>query len=120
MRPIGCLNPLEEIPQPPDTMANYVMVGGTAQAADWPANTQLVRFRAATTAGAAASVVVNMMSTSATWPAATVTATTASTGLNTFVTAGYELIYQVSTGGSTGFSIISGASCLVSVEFWRK
>ncbi len=119
MRAYGALSPTDQIPLPPDTMANYVLAAGTAQAADWPTDAHLVRFRGATTAGGVYAFAVNMASTQAVWPAATVTPTTNTTGLNTIVPAGDELVYQRHPG-STGFSLIGGSSGIVSVEFWKK
>lgn len=119
MRPIGTLNSIDQIPLPADTMANHVMTAGTGQAANWPTGAQLVRFSGATTAGGVYAFAVNMVSTKATWPAATVTATTDSTGLNILVPAGKHMTLQVPSD-STGFSIIGGSSGLISVEFWKK
>lgn len=118
MRAYSAQNP-HGVPVPADIMANYVMTAGTGQAADWPDGANVVRFRGATTAGAAYAFAVNMLSTQAVWPAATVTATSDSTGRNTIVPAGNDLTLQVPSD-STGFSLIGGTSGIVSIEFWTK
>lgn len=116
---IGMLHPTEGVPIAPDTMANYVTTAAGIYAKDWPSSAQMVRFRGASTAGAAQAFAVNMWSTKAAWPAATVEATTNSSALNTLVSAGYELIYQIPKD-STGFSLSVGSCGIITAEFWKK
>lgn len=109
----------DQIPVLPDTVGQRVLAGGTGEAVDYPTDTDVVRLSAATTASGVYGFVFNPSSTAAAWPADDQSSTTASTGLNIVVPPGESRIYQ-RPSGSTGFSLISGTSGIVSYEFWKR
>lgn len=133
MRAYGALNPIDGIPMPPDTVATFVMTGGSsAQASDWfssgstamanagTGNIGIVRFTGLTSMGSSLfNFMVNMFSTlAAAVPASgTTVGMAASSGVS-------HPIYGQGTfqvpGGSTGYSIAALTSGLVFVEMWRK
>lgn len=119
MRHIGSLHPTEGAALPPDTVGAAVLAAGTASTFDIPTGAGLMRLAGATTAGAAFAFALNYGTTGAQWPAASYQATTATSQLNQMVPAGGALMVQISTG-STAFSLISGSSGIVTIEFWKK
>lgn len=113
----GYVASVQQVPGPPNTVA-AAMVSATGSALDYPSDADVMRLSGATTAGAALAFAVNLASTSAAWPAAASTATTATTGQNIVIPTGESKIFRI-PGDSTGFSLISGTSGIVTVEFWR-
>lgn len=136
MRAYGALRPIDSIPLPPDTVATFVMTGGSsAQASDWfsSASTALtqagqlgangpgiVRFTGMTSAGSSLfNFMVNMYSTLA------VPVPTSGTTVGMGASSGVSIpIYQQGMfqvpPQSTGYSIAALTSGLVFVEMWRK
>ena len=115
MRAIGTLHPTDQVPVPADTVATFLMTGGSsAQAMDWPSpKPNIVRITPATTAGGAFFTNVNLGSTAAAVPSSAL-----STG--TFVNHPVmsASVFQV-PNASTGFSVACYSSGLVMVEMWR-
>jgi hypothetical protein len=106
---------------PADTVATAVLAANTGQAFDWPSGANVMRLSGATTAGAAYSFAVNFHSTSATWPSTSMAATTATTSINHVIHGNDSQFYQLgSTATSTGFSLVSPTSGIVTVEFWKR
>lgn len=120
MRSYGSLHPTEQVPLPPDTVNTMLLAGGTAQAMDWPADTEIVRLTGLTTAGAQFNFMVNLFSTAAAIPSSGSTSSTSgSTGVSHPVLG--EATFQI-PGGSTGFSVIghTGSSGYVYAQCWQK
>lgn len=134
MRPFGSINPLADIPQPPDTVATFVMTGGSsAQASDWfssgstalanagvSGGPQIVRFTGRTSAQSSGlNFMVNLFSTLAVAvPASgTTVGMGASSGVS-FPVNGVGL-FQIPVA-STGYSVASLTSGLIFAEQWRK
>lgn len=119
MLPLGSLNPLDQIPRPPDTVA-VAMVSSAAGivAADWPDGAQLVMI------GSSAPVFLNMYSTGATVLAASTPGSTATP--TEYVQPGtFRQIPGMSSsgpqsGGSTGYSVAAPSSGPIVLSFWRK
>ena len=129
MRSYSALNPIDQIPSPPDTVQTLLLAGGTAQSMDWAnssvgssdARAQLVRFTGVTTGGAQFNFHVNLVSTHVVSPTSGTSITTGtsvgSTG-NSLTVLG-ERTYQIPPW-STGFSAIGITSGYVIAEVWRK
>ena len=129
MRAYSALNPIDQIPLPPDTVQTLLLAGGTGQAFDWANSTvgssdaraQIVRFTGVSTAGATLNFHVNLISTHAALPSSGTSITTGttvgSTG-NTMLVLG-EGVYQIPPW-STGFSAIARTSGYVIADVWRK
>lgn len=135
MRAYGALSPIAGIPMPPDTVATFVMTGGSsAQASDWFSSgstalnqagstvqgPQLVRFTGMTSVGSSLyNFMVNMFSTLA--QAVPASGTTVGMGASSGVSFPIygQGMFQI-PGGSTGYSIAALTSGLVFVEMWRK
>lgn len=116
MRTIGTLHPTEGTPLPPDTVVTLALTANTAAAADWPANTQIVRLTGQTTANATLQFSANLFSTGVASPAA---GTSANSSAGVSHPVNQPTSFQIA-GGSTGFSAISATSGFVFAECWRK
>lgn len=109
-----------QIPVPPDLVAYAALAGATAEAYDYPTGANIIRLSGVTTAAAGFGFAFNPISSAAQWPAADSTGTTASSSLlNIIVPAGESRMFQI-PGGSTGFSLVSGTSGIVGIEYWKK
>lgn len=134
MRRYSALNPIDQIPMPPDVVQTLLMTGGSsAQAMDWPNSTggagtaassvgaHLVQFTGFTTAGAQFNFMANVISTHAAVPSSGTSATTGttagSTGNNIPVLG--QRTMQVPPW-STGWSVAAYTSGIVMVEIWKK
>lgn len=120
MRSYGTLHPTEGVPTPPDTVNTILLAGGTAQAMDWPADTDIVRFTGLSSAGAQFNFLANLFSTAAAIPTTGSTSSTAGTTGVSHPVLG-EATFQV-PGGSTGFSVVShtGSSGYVYAQCWKR
>lgn len=129
MRTYGALNPIDQTPQPADSVQTMLLAAGTGQAMDWPGapanaaagGVQLVRFTAETTAGLATSIMVNLQSTQATVPtsgSSVTTGTTPGSTGNSYPIQG-QGIFQI-PGYSTGWSAAAQAAGYIIAEVWRK
>jgi hypothetical protein len=107
---------------PADTHSLHLMAANTPQAFDWPADVDVVRFTGATTGSSATTnafaFAVNLVSTYAVW-GSTFAISTASSGQNALVDGPAGRAFAI-TGGSTGYSVASGAAGLIGVEFWKR
>lgn len=125
-----------DIPVPPDTVATFVMTGGSsAQASDWFSSgstaltaagqsggngPSIVRFTGMTTVGSSAfSFMVNLLSTLAV--AVPTSGTTVGMGGSSGVSHPIfqQGMFQI-PGGSTGYSIAALNGGYVFVEMWKK
>ena len=113
----GSAHPLEGIEKAPDTVVNFALAAATAQAADWPTGTQMVRLSGLSSANTPLHFYANTHSTAATLPVGGTTATTAST-LRQLAVIGSRYL-QISTGISTGFSIYAQTSGYFVAECWN-
>lgn len=138
MRTYGALNPIDQVPFPPDTVQTLLIANSSGQALGWfvssgvapnagDAGVQLVRFTMMSTAlvaGAPAltqNFFVNLVSTHASVPtsgSSVTTGTTANSTGNSIPVLGSRL-FQVPSY-STGWSVASPSSGLVMAEVWRK
>ena len=109
-------NPIN-FPLPPDTV-NTIIAGTTAQAMDWPTDTQLVRLSGISTGGALMNFYVNMFSTAAALPSSGSTSSTAGTTGVSHPIQG-SAIFQV-PANSTGFSVIARSSGYIHAECYQK
>jgi hypothetical protein len=111
MRPYGALNPIDQIPQIPDTVgAAIISSAGAIVTADWPPGVGLAFFNSS------GDFWVNFRSTGVAQPSTNSAGTTLSSGMNVLNPG----IRQVSTGDSTGYSVTAGTSGPISIEFWKK
>ena len=118
MRSYAARNPIDQIPQPPDTVQTMLLAATTPQEMDWGSTlAQVVRFTAISTAGAAIGVNVNLQSTGAISPTSGTTITTGTTG-NSIPVFG-ERTLQIPPG-STGWSAAAVSSGYIIAEQWRK
>lgn len=133
MRSYGALNPIDQIPYPPDTVQTLLLASSVAESMDWANSTEgssefgasLVRFSGVTTGASSAGVplafMVNLISTHALNPAQGTSVTTGttvgSTGSNIPVYG--SVTFQVPSF-STGFSAITLGAGYVFAEIWRK
>ncbi len=112
MRTYGALNPINLIPNPPDTVGMAVIAAAAAVVAqDYPDNAHLVAF------GSTMDFWANMESTGVNIPTTNQVGTTVSSGLNEYLRPG--TIYQI-LAGSTGYSLTAPTSGVISLSFWRK
>lgn len=131
MRAYSALNPIDQIPLPPDTVQTLLLAGGTGQALDWAGSTigstavlaHIVRFSGVSTAAPALALQfhVNLVSTHASLPASgtsITTGTTAGSTGNTIHVVG-ERTLQIPPW-STGWSAIARSSGYVIAEIWKK
>jgi len=129
MRTYGALNPIDQIPVPPDTVTTFLMTGGSsAQAGSWlssgstvtanaaVAGVGIVRLTGMSSAGGAFFFSANLFSTAAAVPASGTTIS--ASGVNHPIATG-PLTFQV-PGASTGFSFAAFTSGYVIMEQWRK
>lgn len=126
MRTYGALNPIDGIPMPPDTVYTKLLAAGVGEAADWPADSHLVRFTGMSSQLSSAvngphEFMVNLISTHAVVPtqgSSATTGTTAGSTGNSMPVAGART-FQIPSF-STGFSVIGIGSGYVIAEIWRK
>lgn len=116
MRQIGIERPQSYGEIQPDQMAVLLLAAATGQAIDLPASATHARLTGLTTAGAQYNFHVMWGSTGAATPSSGATTTTTGNpqpvlGTRTF---------QISTAGSTCFSVISPTSGYVYAEFWHR
>lgn len=112
MRPYSALHPTEQLPVPPDTIGVAIITTAFAVVAqDWPTGARFVSF------DSTASFYANLMSTAVNVPTTNSSGTTASSGLNA-ISAG-NLLRQVSTGLSTGYSLTAPTSGVITASFWK-
>ena len=104
---------------PADTMATAVLAATTGEAFDIPSGAAIMRITGVTTANGAYAFAVNIGSTQAVWPSADATATTNTTSLNVIVHGNDARFFQLPSG-TTGLSLISATSGIVSMEFWSR
>ena len=114
MRQIGTLHPTELTPVSPDTVGSVIIsTAGGAVAQDYPTGTHIVRF------SGTMNFYVNFGTTSAVIPSTNSSGTTASSGLNELMQAGWPEYRQVA-GSSTGYSITAPTSGVITASFWKK
>jgi len=134
MRTYGALNPIDQIPMPPDTVETKLLAAGVGEASDWAGSTegstefraQLVRFTGMSSQLSSAvsspyEFMVNLISTHAAVPAqgsSITTGTTVGSTGNSIPVLGSR-IFQVPQF-STGYSVIAIGSGYVVAEIWRK
>lgn len=121
MRTYGALNPIDGIPVVPDTIISKKLTVNTLEVFDVPAGAQLARVTFGSTDAGNVGF-INWGSTKASVPTTAYPASTISTqGSSEFnIPIGVEpKLYQVSTGLTTGFSVIAPSSGFLCVEFWK-
>jgi len=94
-----------------DTMSTFVLAAGTAQADDYPTGAKYMHISSDT------KLFINYSSTGAIVPAASVSATTSSTGLSVVQNPGHEHIYEVASD-STGYSLVSVTTGIAVVQYY--
>lgn len=114
MRLFGRTQPTRLIENPPDTVVNLVLAGGTAQAQDFPSGTLFMRVAGLSSSNTPLHFYINMSTTAAALPASG--ASTAST-LRQLSVVG-ERYFQVYTG-TTGFSVYAQTSGYFVAECWK-
>ena len=108
-------------PFAPDTILTKLLTAATVEAFDLPPNTHYLRVSSLSTAAGFHGIFLNLGSTKAALPTtAHGISTQGSSQFNIPVGLGEGRIYQVSTGATTGFSLIAVSSMYVSVEFWNR
>ena len=118
MRTYAARSPIDQIPQPPDTVQTMLLAAATAQNMDWGSTlSQIVRFTAITTAGALSACNVNLVSSGAVSQTSGTTINTGTSGTNIPV-AGTRTL-QIPPG-STGWSAAGASSGYIIAEQWRK
>lgn len=106
-------------PSLPDTVLSVLLTAGTAQAFDYPTDTDLVRVTPGSTITGVSNVFFNPSSSAAAVATTAGVATTASAGLNIIIGVGDTRTWQ-RPRASTGFSLVCASSLPVSVEFWSR
>lgn len=108
------------IPAIPSHRLSLLLTAGTAQAFDYPTAADLLRITVGTTVASIAGLVFfDLTSTGAALPTTGAVVTTANTSGGISVT-GNEARMYVRPRSSTGFSLISGSSFPVCIEFWTR
>jgi hypothetical protein len=116
MKGIGSAHPLEGVETPPDTVVNFALAAATAQAADWPSGTQVLRVSGISSANSALCFYINPRTTAAALPVNGTTATTATT-LQQLAIIGER--YMQVPASSTGFSLYASSSGYAVIECWK-
>jgi hypothetical protein len=106
-------------PALPDTVLSVLLTAGTAQAFDYPTDTDLVRVTPGSTITGVSNVFFNPSSSGAAVATTAGAATTAAAGLNIIIGVGDCRTWQ-RPRASTGFSLVCVSSLAVSVEFWSR
>ena len=114
MRTYGVLHPTDLVPKAPDTVLTLLVAGSSGQAADWPANTNIVRLTGRSTAGVSLNFEACLESTKCAAP---------SSGLSTLGSSAQVPIMGQGTlqlsAGSTGFSVAALSSGYITAECWH-
>lgn len=123
MRPYGSINPLANVPTPPDTITSILLAAAVGQAIDYPSGAKMVEISARSSDGTTktpAPVYINFFSTLAAIPSSgTTSATNTSAGSTGVSVPVFETkTYQVP--GATGLSVIAPTSCWVHLAWWNK
>ena len=133
MRSYGALNPIDQIPYPPDTVETFLLASSVSQISDWAGSTvgaadaaaHLVRFSGMTTGKSTDEgtmrFMVNLISTHVINPtsgSSITTGTTAGSTGNSMPVLGSQT-FQIPSF-STGYSVISPSSGYVFAEIWKK
>lgn len=118
MRYFGTLE-VPAIPVIPDTTLNLLLTAASAQAFDYPAGTDLIRISAASTVAGVGVVFFNPSSTAAAAASTAGAISSTAGGQNIGISPADARMFQ-RPRLSTGFSLISGSSLSVSVEFWSR
>lgn len=114
MRQIGTLHPTDLTPVSPDTCGSVIITTAAAVVAqDYPTGAHIVRF------SGTMNFYVNYSTTSVSIPSTNSSGTTASSGLNELMQAGWPEYRQV-PGSSTGYSITAPTSGVITASFWKK
>lgn len=119
MRYSGLAHPQEQVPVHPDTTLSLLLTAASPQVFDYPTGANLMRITAGSTLAVSAPVFLNPSSSGAAVPSTSGTVTTGSTLQQLSIVPGEARWYQI-PGGSTSFSLISGSSNSVGIEFWGK
>lgn len=115
MRAAG-MNTQDQIPVIPDTVATIVTTAASAVVAqDYPSGAHLMEINA----GSTRQIYFNFSSTQAHIPAASISGTSSSSGVQAIVSGGKPLRFQI-PDDSTGYSVISASTGIATVCFWRK
>ena len=133
MRSYGALNPIDQIPMPPDTVETKLLASSVAESFDWAGSTEgssefgahIVRFTGFTTPPSSVAVplafMVNLISTHALNPAE---GSSVTTGTSVGSTGNNIPVYGTKTfqvpSWSTGYSMISLGAGYVFAEIWKK
>jgi hypothetical protein len=119
MRTYGALNPIDQIPQPPDMVHTLLIESSSGQALDWGSTqAQLVRLTGMSTAGVAMNFLVSLKSTKAAVPSSGMSTGSTSGDLPGMVVIG-QLTAQI-PAGSTCFSVAALSSGYIRAEVWKK
>lgn len=122
LRAYGSVNPLDDVPVPPDTVTTFLLTGGSsAQAADFPTGAAggIMRVTPFTEVGGAFLAHLCIGSTrAAVATAGTTNSIAASSGVSALPIPSQSR-FQV-PGGSTGYSVAALSSGFVQVEYWKK
>lgn len=121
MKTFGSIDPLSQIPQVPDTRLSLLLTAASAQAFDWPSSdAQIFRVTVGSTiSGTRGPVFFDFTSTGAAQPTTGAVVSTLGSSGGIAVSGDQPRTYQ-RAAGSTGFSLISGSSFSVCMEFWKK
>lgn len=95
-----------------DTVATVVLTT-SGQAQDYPTGAHLLHL------SASVGCYVNFSSTGALVPTASLSATTATSGLSVRHNSGHEHFYRI-PAGSTGYSIVGDSAGVATLEFWSE
>lgn len=109
-------------PALPDTVLSLQLTAASGAAFDYPGTCDIIKVSAGSTFSGLGTVYFNPNSTGAVVPTtAHVISTTAASSQHSIpVVAGGPAIFYQRPRGSTGFSLISGSSHSVCVEFWSR
>lgn len=104
----------------PSHRLSLLLTANSAQAFDYPTATDLVRFSiGSTVASLNGMVFADLTSTAAAAPTTGAVVTTANSSGGILLSGNFDRMYQ-RPRSSTGFSLISGSSFQICVEFWTR
>jgi len=113
MKKIGKLQPTANARSAPDTVATVVVSSaGAITAADYPTGASLMKMDTDTAA------FVNLTSTAVHLPAASIAATTSSSGLIEAVSPQQDKLWQIN--GSTGYSVTAETTAIITLSLTVK